>query len=92
MKRSIMVGATLGTLALGVGASSAVLADSSATANNGVLSGDAKLSGDTVIAWNQELLHIVQTPGLQPATVHPTRSYAILHAAIYDALRLCKDL
>jgi len=85
MKPSIKVGATLGALALGVGATSAVLADSP-TANNAVLSRDAKLSGDTVIAWNQELLHIVQTPGLQPATVHPTRSYAMLHAAIYDAV------
>src|SRR6266550_2123246 len=43
-------------------------------------------SGAIVIAWNQELLHIVQTPGAQPATVHPTRSFAILHAAIYDAV------
>src|SRR6266851_949272 len=43
-------------------------------------------SGAIVIAWNKELLHIVQTPGAQPATVHPTRSFAILHAAIYDAI------
>src|SRR5881275_3695702 len=43
-------------------------------------------SGAIVIAWNQELLHIVQTSGAQPATVHPTRSFAILHAAIYDAV------
>src|SRR6184192_815620 len=43
-------------------------------------------SGAIVIAWNKELLHIVQTPGAQPATVHPTRSFAILHAAIYDAV------
>ena len=43
-------------------------------------------SGAVVIAWNKELLHIVQTPGAQPATIHPTRSYAILHAAIYDAV------
>ena len=43
-------------------------------------------SGAVVIAWNKELLHIVQTPGAQPATVHPTRSFAILHAAIYDAV------
>jgi hypothetical protein len=43
-------------------------------------------SGAIVIAWNKELLHIVLTPGAQPATVHPTRSYAILHAAIYDAV------
>src|SRR6266536_1317683 len=43
-------------------------------------------SGAIVIAWNKELLHIVQTPGAQRATIHPTRSYAILHAAIYDAV------
>jgi hypothetical protein len=39
-----------------------------------------------VVAWNRELLHIVQIPGAQPATVHQTRSYALLHAAIYDAV------
>ena len=43
-------------------------------------------SGAIVVAWNQELLHIVQTPGDQPASIHPTRSFAILHAAIYDAV------
>ncbi len=48
--------------------------------------GNAAANGAIVIAWNKELLHIVQTPGTQPATVHPTRSYAILHAAIYDAV------
>ena len=39
-----------------------------------------------VVDWNRELLHIVQTPGAQPATVHPTRSFALLHVAIYDAV------
>src|SRR5437899_3574831 len=39
-----------------------------------------------VVAWNRELLHIVQIAGAQPATVHQTRSYALLHAAIYDAV------
>jgi membrane-associated phospholipid phosphatase len=43
-------------------------------------------SGDLVVAWNQELLRIVRTPGQQPATVHPTRSFALLHAAIWDAV------
>ncbi|HEV2414806.1 MAG TPA: vanadium-dependent haloperoxidase [Candidatus Dormibacteraeota bacterium] len=43
-------------------------------------------TGDIVVAWNQELLHVVQTPGDQPATIHPTRSFAIMHAAIYDAV------
>ena len=43
-------------------------------------------SVNPVIEWNRTLLTIVRTPGAQPATVHPTRSYAILHASIYDAV------
>lgn len=39
-----------------------------------------------VVAWNAELLRIVRTPGAQPATVHPTRSFAMMHAAVYDAV------
>src|SRR5437879_3393512 len=39
-----------------------------------------------VVDWNQALLRIVRTPGAQPPTMHPTRSFAILHAAIYDAV------
>jgi hypothetical protein len=39
-----------------------------------------------VIQWNKMLLVIVRTPGAQPATMHSTRSFAILHAAIYDAV------
>src|SRR6202790_1810002 len=41
---------------------------------------------DEVIQWNKTLLTIVRTPGAQPATVHPTRSFAIMHAAVYDAV------
>src|SRR5438128_10467939 len=39
-----------------------------------------------VLQWNRTLLVIVRTPGAQPATIHPTRSFAIMHAAIYDAI------
>src|SRR5579864_8899742 len=39
-----------------------------------------------VLEWNRTLLVIVRTPGAQPATVHQTRGFAILHAAIYDAV------
>jgi len=39
-----------------------------------------------VVQWNRTLLVIVRTPGAQPATIHPTRSFAIMHAAIYDAV------
>src|SRR5438309_10996115 len=42
--------------------------------------------GNPVVQWNRILLEIVRTPGAQPATIHPTRSFAIMHAAIYDAV------
>jgi membrane-associated phospholipid phosphatase len=37
------------------------------------------------VDWNKELLRIIGT-NAQPATVHPTRSLAIMHAAMYDAV------
>jgi len=46
----------------------------------------AAQSIDPVVQWNRNLLAIVRTPGAQPATIHPTRSFAMLHAAIYDAV------
>ena len=71
----LVIGALVGTLVL------------TSTLTTGAKSNTANAySGAIVIAWNKELLHIIQTPGAQPATVHPTRSYAILHAAIYDAV------
>src|ERR1700730_16712778 len=39
-----------------------------------------------VVQWNRTLLAIIRTPKAQPATVHGTRSLAIMHAAIYDAV------
>jgi hypothetical protein len=47
---------------------------------------DAAQPLNPVIEWNRTLLVIVRTPGAQPSTVHSTRSFAILHAAIYDAV------
>jgi hypothetical protein len=41
---------------------------------------------DPVVQWNRVLLTIVRTPGAQPATIHPTRGFAIMHAAIFDAV------
>ena len=58
-----------------------------------VLQEDKKGSNDhspqsvtQVVNWNRILLAIVRTPKAQPATVHPTRSFAMMHAAIYDAV------
>lgn len=46
----------------------------------------ADQAANPVVQWNRILLGIVRTPGAQPATIHATRSFAIMHAAIYDAV------
>ncbi|MDQ1464951.1 MAG: hypothetical protein QOC73_1892 [Actinomycetota bacterium] len=43
-------------------------------------------SGNVVVEWNSTLLSLVQTPGAQPATIQPTRDFAIMSAAVYDAV------
>lgn len=43
-------------------------------------------TNNEVVTWNKTLLTIVRTPGAQVATIHPTRDFAIMHAAIYDAV------
>jgi len=83
MKKSIPVVVTLAAIAVGVAATGTAIAGSASTATT---DRNTKISGTSVIAWNQELLKILQTRGAQPATVHPTRGYAILHAAIDDAI------
>ncbi len=81
--------ALLGAI-VGLGAAAVAFAVPAALAGR-ASGGDAtarnsSISGAIVVAWNRELVHLVQTPGVQPANVHPTRSFAILHAAIYDAV------
>jgi hypothetical protein len=71
MKTLLLAGATVAALA------AANLAPAMAQATKPV---------SQVVQWNQTLLVIVRTPGAQPATIHPTRSFAIMHAAIYDAV------
>jgi membrane-associated phospholipid phosphatase len=43
-------------------------------------------SVNAVIEWNRTLLVILRTAGAQPPTIHSTRSFAILHASIFDAV------
>jgi membrane-associated phospholipid phosphatase len=85
MKKSIVALMVLVGIVVGIGAVSAA----TAVASNGTKPQAPPAGGESgavVVAWNQELLHIVQTPGAQPASIHPTRSFAILHAAIYDSV------
>jgi len=48
--------------------------------------GLAASTPNPVLQWNRILLAIIRTPGAQPATIHPTRSFALMHAAIYDSV------
>jgi hypothetical protein len=43
-------------------------------------------TGQSVIDWNRQLITIINTPNAQPSTIHPTRSFALLQAAEYDAV------
>ena len=72
-------------MCLSVCALSAVTAEC-ATGNASQVAQQSSPTVNVVIQWNRALLVIVRTPGAQPATVHPTRSFAIMHAAIYDAV------
>jgi PAP2 superfamily len=47
---------------------------------------DSTQAVNPVIEWNRTLLAMVRTPGAQSPTIHSSRNFAILHAAIYDAV------
>jgi PAP2 superfamily len=85
MKRT--VAALVGAISVMATVPAVASASSSVTAGGAALAAEhTHLSGSIVIDWNRELLSILKTPGAQPATIHPTRSLAILHAAMYDAV------
>lgn len=51
--------------------------------------GTANVSGsgeDVVLQWNRVLIETISTPGQHPATIFPVRSFAMMHAAIFDAV------
>jgi len=74
------------TLSLLCASLTAQVTSSSTDGTNQSTSGSADQSVNPVVQWNRALLVIVRTPGAQSPTVHPTRSFAIMHAAIYDAV------
>jgi len=74
------------TLSLLCASLTAQVTSSSTDGTNQSTSGSADQSLNPVVQWNRALLVIVRTPGAQSPTVHPTRSFAIMHAAIYDAV------
>jgi hypothetical protein len=82
MKMKLILAISIGSfLVIGSLVTTLVLSSALSTRANGNAANGSSASGAIVIAWNKELLKIVQTPGAQPATVHPTRSYTILSRA-----------
>ena len=47
---------------------------------------DSSVHRDQVVQWNEEMLLLLQVPGAQPATIHPTRTMAITQLSVYDAV------
>lgn len=81
-------GKVLFALALSAGLAAPSMQASEAKADNN-RNQDIQSSNQTVnpvIQWNKNLLVIVRTPGAQSPTIHSTHSFAIMHAAIYDAV------
>ena len=77
---------TLVTLALMCASLHAQVTGASIAANAEPSDQNPAAAVNPVIEWNRTLLVIVRTNGAQPPTIHSTRSFAILHAAIYDAV------
>ena len=49
--------------------------------------GDTNPTGENVILqWNRVLQETIRTPGQQPPTIFPVRSFAMMHAAMFDAV------
>jgi membrane-associated phospholipid phosphatase len=74
------------TLAIVCASLQAQVTDASTAANAEQSTASPTQSVNQVVEWNRTLLVIVRTSGAQPATIHSTRNFAILHAAIFDAV------
>ena len=83
--RKVLITFLLACISLSA-ASSLVHAASAAAEGSHETAATSIESLNPVVQWNRTLLVIVRTPGAQPATIHPTRSFAMMHAAIYDAV------
>ncbi|MFJ2194050.1 vanadium-dependent haloperoxidase [Kitasatospora sp. NPDC087861] len=71
---------------LAAGLTSPAFGAASPAAQSPTASATAAGTGTSVVDWNRALITILSDPKAQPPTVHPTRSFALLQAAEYDAV------
>ena len=43
-------------------------------------------SENVILQWNRVLQETIRTPGQHPSTIFPVRSFAMMHAAMFDAV------
>ena len=41
---------------------------------------------NVILRWNRVLQETIRTPGMQPPTIFPVRSFAMMHGAMFDAV------
>lgn len=68
-----------------------ICSQAQAWARNSVAANAPVAQEDVILQWNRVLMETVRTPGQQPATIMPVRSYAIMHAAMFDAVNSIDD-
>lgn len=85
-RTTLLVTATAAVVAAGITIPILVTSSRGDTPVAAVGIADAPGSGQSVIDWNRTLVSILGTPNSQPSTVHPTRSFAMLQAAEYNAV------
>jgi len=85
-KTTLLATMTAAVVAVGVAVPALATAFGSAAPAPGVAIADAPGSGQSVTEWNRTLIAILGIPNAQPTTVHPTRAFAMLQAAQYNAV------
>jgi hypothetical protein len=53
--------------------------------DNGTVS-QTEPDNNVILQWNMVLQQTIRTPGQHPATIFPVRSFAMMHAAMFDAV------
>ena len=90
-KKTVLGAAVAVAVVAGIAAAPLASAGGAASSGGGVAGSmaqqaDSPGSGHTVAEWNRTLISTLAATNAQPASVHPTRSFAMVQAAEYNAV------